>query len=170
MAVLDVAVVVPGAVVELDEPDPALGQAAGHQAVRGEAAVAGLLDAVEVEDVAAARWPKSVSSGTEACIRNASSYWAIRVWISGSSRSSASMAVEPVDLLDDLPLGALADARRVADVVDGVALRLELDALELAGQEARPTTAGPRPAAGPCLPAEVNTMKPGRSSVSAPRP
>ena len=35
--------------------------------------------------------PKSVSSGTEACIRNASSNWAIRVWISGSSRSSASM-------------------------------------------------------------------------------
>ena len=38
------------AVVELDHPDPALGQAAGHQAVRGEAAVAGRLDAVHVQD------------------------------------------------------------------------------------------------------------------------
>ena len=79
---------------------------------------------------------KSVSSGTDACIRKAISYWLIRVWISGSSRLLGEHAVEPVDLLDHLPLRALADALGVADVVDGVALRLELDALELAGQEA----------------------------------
>ena len=47
---LEVAVVVPVAVIELDEPDAALGQAAGQQAVRGEGAVAPL-GAVEVEDV-----------------------------------------------------------------------------------------------------------------------
>ena len=79
-------------------------------------------------------------------------------------------AVQPLDLLDDLPLRALADAVGIADVVDRVALRLELDALEPARQKAAATTAAPRPAAARSCPAEVSTMKPGRSSVSAPRP
>ena len=46
---LDVAMMVPGAVVELDEAHPALGHAPGEQAVAGEAAIALLLDAVARE-------------------------------------------------------------------------------------------------------------------------
>ena len=44
-------------------------------------------------------------------------------------------AVEPLDFLDDLPLRALADAFGIADVMHGVALGLELDALEFARQK-----------------------------------
>ena len=69
---------VPAAVEELDEPDAALGQPAGQQAVGGEACP-GLRDvgAVQLEDVLAARSTRSVSSGTTVCIRKAISYWAI---------------------------------------------------------------------------------------------
>ena len=84
MSLLDVAVVVPVAVVELDEPHAALGQPAGQQAVGRERAV-GPLGAVQVEHVLAARSQMSISSGTLVCMRNAISYWLIRVAISGSS-------------------------------------------------------------------------------------
>ena len=90
MSSFDVAVVVPVAVVELDEPHAALGQPAGQQAVRRERAVAAL-GAVQVERLLAARFDRSISSGTLVCIRNAISYWLMRVAISGSStRSSCS--------------------------------------------------------------------------------
>jgi hypothetical protein len=42
-------------------------------------------------------------------------------------------SVEAVDLLDDQPLGALADAVRAADVVHGIPAGLELHALKPPG-------------------------------------
>ena len=81
---LHVAVVVPVAVVELNEAHAALGQPAGQQAVGGERAVA-RLGAVQIERRLAVRRVTSISSGTLACMRNAISYWAMRVAISGSS-------------------------------------------------------------------------------------
>ena len=65
--VLDAAVVVPVAVVELDEAHAALGQAAGQQAVRGERAV-GALGAVQLQDVLAGSPERSIRPGTLACI------------------------------------------------------------------------------------------------------
>ena len=46
------------------------------------------------------------------------------------------LAVEATDLVDDLALGALADALGVADVVDGFTLGLELNTLVFAGEYA----------------------------------
>ena len=50
-------------------------------------------------------------------------------------------AVQPLDFFHDLPLRALADALRIAHVVNRVALGLKLDAFEAGGQKA----AGPLP-------------------------
>ena len=47
----ELGVVVPAAMVKLDEPHAALGESAGQEAVAGEAAVAGLLDAVRLQHV-----------------------------------------------------------------------------------------------------------------------
>ena len=67
-------------------------RSASRRASRQLAAkVPGLRDvgAVQVEDVLAARSDRSVSSGTEVCMRKAISYWAMRVAISGSPNSSS---------------------------------------------------------------------------------
>ena len=64
---LQQAVMIPVAVVELDEAHAAFGQAAGEQAVRGKRAVARLA-AVELERLRRLRRSMSISSGTLACI------------------------------------------------------------------------------------------------------
>ena len=75
----------------------------------------------------------------------------MRVWISGSNLLLREHAVEPLDFVDDLALGALANALGVADVVHGVAFGLEQDSLEFAGQEAgRPLAGGDRLEPGSC--------------------
>ena len=73
---------VPVAVIELNEPHAALGQPAGQQAVGRERAV-GAASRRTGRARAAARREMSISSGTLVCMRNASSYWAMRVAISG---------------------------------------------------------------------------------------
>ena len=60
---------VPAAVEELDEPHAALGQPPGQQAVGGEGPGLASLGAVQLEDRARARSDRSVSSGTDVCIR-----------------------------------------------------------------------------------------------------
>jgi len=78
-------------------------------------------------------------------------------------------AVHALDLLDDLTLGALANAFGIADVVNGIAFGLKLDALETARQDA----AAPLPRGDRLLtrlPAEVSTMKPGRFCGTDPEP
>ena len=68
---LDRDVLVPAAVEELHEADAALEQAAGQEAVRGVAA--GFVDvgAVGFDGVVRIRSLRSVSSGTDVCMRNA---------------------------------------------------------------------------------------------------
>ena len=92
---VDAVVEVPVAVVELNEPHAALGQPAGQQAVVGERAV-GAGHAVHVEHVLRLV-EMSTSSGTLVCMRNASSYWAMRVAISGFVLDGVAEAVELVD-------------------------------------------------------------------------
>ena len=79
------AVVVPAGMIELDEPDAALGQPPGQQAVGRERARLAGVGAVKLEDVFGLASSRFITSGTEVCIRYAISYWAIRAWIAGSS-------------------------------------------------------------------------------------
>ena len=147
-AVIQAAVKVPGAVVELDHAYAAFGEAAGHEAVGGEGAVADFLDAVgfdglrglalEVEQLGDARLHLEGHLVLGHAGRD------LRV-----DGLLGQLPVEAADLVDDLALGALAHAFGVADVVDGLALGLELDALVFAGQDAAgPLTRGDRLQAG----------------------
>ena len=83
-----VGVLVPAAMEELDEPHAALGQPARQQAVRGIRPGPSHVGAVHLQDRCVRLADRSVNSGTEVCMRNASSYWLIRVRISGSPNSS----------------------------------------------------------------------------------
>ena len=168
--VLDVAVVVPVAVVELDEPHAALGEPPREQAVGGERAVHALRRRT-CRGRAGGSCEKSISSGTLVCILNAISYWLMRVAISGSSTQSGWLRGEGCHRVDHVALLAAADARRVAQVEDGVALGAELHALEPAGQEsAVPLPRGDRlhlPA--PAVRGEHDEARAG-PSASLPRP
>ncbi len=75
-------------------------------------------------------------------MRNAISYWAMRVRISGSWVVLYCEAVEGVDGLDGFVLGGGADAGGILDVEDGIAEGVELDALKVAGQDAAGPLAG----------------------------
>ena len=166
---LDVAVMIPVAVIELDEAHAALGQPPRQQAVGGERAVAAL-GAVQVERRLASRSVRSISSGTLVCMRNAISYWLMRVAISGSSTMLVEQSIERFGRVDDVALLLVRHAGGAADVQHRIALGAELDALELARQKAAvPLPRGDRlHLAGP--PVEVSTTKPGRLSASLPRP
>ena len=117
----DRAVVIPRAVVELDEAHATLGEAAREQAVRGEGAVAGSLHAIHFEHLfRLLREIGELGDGSlhlerHLVLRDARLDFRIDP-LGGKD------AVEPLHFLDDLPLGALADARGIADVVHGVAL------------------------------------------------
>ena len=132
---LDVAVVVPCAVVELDEADPAFGETAGEETIAGEGTVAGFLDAVEVEDVLGfvAEVGEFRDTGLHAegefVLGDAGGGFRVEVVVGRDE-------IEPVDFVDDEPLSALADPVGIADVVDGVAAGLEEDALVFARKEA----------------------------------
>ena len=137
----EIGVMVPGAVVELDHADAALGEAAGEEAVGSEGAVAGFFDAVEVE--CGLGFVFEVGEFRDAALHfeghlvlgDAGGDFGV-VLLFGEE------AVEALDFFDDLALGALADALGIADVVDGVAFGLELDALEAAGEDAAAPLAG----------------------------
>ena len=136
------AVVVPGAVIELNHAHAALGEAAGEEAVRGKGAIARFLDAVKVEGGLAL-------AGEIGQLRNARLHFKRHLVLGDARRDFGVVlffrkeAVETLDLLDDLSLRALADTVRIADVVHRVALRLELDSLEPAREHAAaPLTRG----------------------------
>ena len=118
----------------------------------------------------------SASSGTDVCIRNAISYWAIRAWVSGSANDSyslwlsrliASSVRRRVDA--STPVG-------VRQEQDRIARRPQGDALVLAGQEPR----APEPVvdrlgflparttspSSPRTPAGSGSSRPGRSSAT----
>ena len=126
--------VVPAAVVELDEAGAALGEAAGEQAVRGERAVAR----------GAAVHFKSLLGF--ASVRHQFRHGGLHaegefvLLDAGGDFRIAGFAglelVEAVDRLDQFPLRLRRVAGRGAHVVDGIAGGLEFDALQVAGQEA----------------------------------
>ena len=140
-AVVETAVEIPGAVVELNHTHTTFGEASGHEAVRGERPVADLLDAVgfdrlrrlalEVEQLGHAR----LHLEGHLVLGHAGGDLRIDGLL-------GQLAVEAADLVDDLALCALADAFGVTDIVDGLALGLELDSLILAGQDAAGPLAG----------------------------
>ena len=129
---------IPGAVVKLNHAHAAFGEAAGHEAVGGEGAVTDFLNAVVFERLRGLAL--EVEQLGDARLHLESHL------VLGDARGDlgvdglfSELAVEAADFVDDLALRALADAFGVADVMDGIALGLKLDALELARQY----TAGP---------------------------
>ena len=130
-----VAVLVPGLVEDLHEPHAALDQPAGQQAVVGERRLA-RLGAVHVEDVLAARWPMSITSGALDCMRKAISNELIRVAISGSPTASSRSRFRAADGVERVALQLAVDAARVGEVQHRVAAGAELDALVDGRQEA----------------------------------
>ena len=69
---------------ELDEAHAALGQAPRQNAVGGVACPACATSGPYISNVDSGSFERSVSSGTEVCMRYAISYCAMRVAISGS--------------------------------------------------------------------------------------
>jgi hypothetical protein len=154
--------------IELDHAHAALGEAAGEEAVRSKGTVAGLFHAVAVKG-------RLIFFTEIGQLGDAALHLEGHLVLGDARRDLGIVlflreeSVEPLDLFDDLALGALADAVGVADVVDRVTLRLELNPLETTRQHA----AAPLPRRDGLLPVlarEVRTMKPGRSSVSDPSP
>ena len=99
--VLHARVMIPVAVIKLDEPHAALGQPPRQQAVRRKRSVA-RLRAVHVEHSSAAPCDMSTRSGTLVCIRNAISYCAMRVRISGSASALFRMRLSALTASIDL--------------------------------------------------------------------
>src|SRR5690606_34149923 len=141
-AIVEVAVVVPTAVIQLDETHAAFREPAGEQTVGREGTVSRLLDPVHIED----RLRLLAEIGE---LRDARLHLE-REFVLGDARLDLGIealllvkTVETGDLVNDLPLRALADAVGIADIVDGRTDALELHALETAGQEAgRPLARG----------------------------
>jgi hypothetical protein len=78
-------------------------------------------------------------------MRKAISYWLIRVCDLGIEAFLSEHAVETINLLDHLPLGALANAFGIAHVMNRFTAGLEKDALKFAGKKtARPLPRGDR--------------------------
>ena len=144
---LDVAVMIPRAMIKLNHPHTALGEPPGHEAVRREAAVARLLDAIGVEHVlrliaeVGQLRHRGLHAERQFVLRNTRGDLGISALLRQQS-------VHAVHLLDDLPLRALADALGIANVMHRVALGLKQDPLILAGQQA----AGPLPRRDRLLP------------------
>ncbi len=133
-ASFDIAVVVPCAVVQLDEADSPFGESASEQAVGGEAAVAtttpiefeGLLGLIgEIHQLGHAH----LHSESEFILIDSRSNLGVK-------SQSLVVSVEIADGIDDLPLVIELYSGGRLDVVDGIACALKLDALVLAGEEA----------------------------------
>ena len=122
--------------------------------------------------VRAGSFDRSVSSGTDVCIRKAISYWAMRVAISGSPNCVQLQLVQPRQVVENAPPRRGLEARRVGEVEHRVAARAELHALIAASAGSRCPTAGRRAAdrSGCPLPCEIITTNAGRSWFSLPRP
>ena len=162
--------VVPAAVEDLDEPHVALRHAAGENATGRERAGRADIRPVRVEHVLGLV-ARSTRAGTEVCMRNAISYFAMRVVDSGSpSRSNC------VSLSSLRP----SSMRRRAGGVDAVGIRQEQhrvplgrgrDSLVLLGRKPLPQRREKRAWAF-SLPvhAGVITTKAGRFSLRLPKP
>ena len=85
------AVAVPAPVVKLDVTHAPLDKSAGQQAIVGERRRTRLAPYSSHIDLGS--WRMSITSGTAICMRNASSYWLIRVKVSGSPNSASSYSL-----------------------------------------------------------------------------
>ena len=122
--------------IELNEPHPALGQTPRQQAVRGVSARLSRIRAVQLEGRSGS-FERSVSSGTEVCMRNAISYCAMRVVISGSFVALEFDLVQLPEIVDEVFAQRLVDSPRgFGDIQHRVAHRAQLDALISARQKA----------------------------------
>ena len=131
-----VVVLVPAAMVKLDEAHVALEQAARQQAVRGIGAGLARVGAVQVENVLCGSFERSIRSGTEVCMRNAISYCEMRVSISGSPNCIEVHAIELAGGVEHVAARARVDARRIVQVEHRIAARAEAHALVIGGQKA----------------------------------
>ena len=128
--------VIPRAVVELDEAHAAFREPAREQAVRCEGAVARFLHAIRFEHrlglLGKVRQVRHRGLHLEGhlVLRDA------RLDL-GIDALGAEHSIQPLHLIHHLPLRALAHARGIADVMHRVAFGLKLDALEFAREEPR---------------------------------
>ena len=165
------AVLVPAAVEQLHEPHAALTILLASRQFRAKPPLTPLSSTPYIARISFVSFDKSVSPGTDVCIRNAISYWAIRVSISGSPRLPDGQFVQLAHAVQHGAARGGIDTRRIGQVQHGIALAAEPNALMFAGQEA----AAPQPrkdrlvglVSAPC---EIMTTKHGRSSLSLPRP
>src|SRR5437870_3241257 len=126
---------VPGAVIKLDETHATFGEAAGEQTIGSETAIARLFQAIHLEDMARLALEigqlgeRGLHPKRQLILANACLNFRIDPLVGQHT-------VEPIDFLDDLALGALTDPFGIADVMNGVAFRLEKNSLKFAGQKA----------------------------------
>ncbi len=112
-------------------------------------------------------WRMSIASGTAICMRKASSYWLIRVRVSGSPNSASSYSLSCLQRVERAAAVCAVHALGIADVEDRVADRPALHPLVNAGQKAVLQSALPPVGSVPPL---IRTTKPGRSWFSEPSP
>ena len=70
-----IVVLVPAAMIELNEPHAALGKSPREQAVRRDSSRASVTSGPYISNVLAGSFDRSINSGTEVCMRYAISYW-----------------------------------------------------------------------------------------------
>ena len=108
------AVEIPAPIEELHEPHSLLGQPPGEQAVVGKTGPPGV--APYASSVSADSREMSITSGTAVCIRNANSYWAMRVSVSGWPSSRACIAFRSPSASSVSPAHLAGHARRIRGV------------------------------------------------------
>ena len=122
--------------INLDQARASLGEPPRQKAVGGEGSVARMLDTVHVENVL--RLLAEHHSIRARMVAIAKRHFKCTVfderWISDQCNPRPS-TTHPLNFLDDLALGALADTFRVAHIMNRVAGGLKLDAFKFGGQE-----------------------------------
>ena len=137
---LDVAMVVPAAVIQLDKANPTLGKAARDKAVGGEGSVS-RLGAVEVKNMLGLLgyvdkiWNRSLHLEGHFILGDPSSN--LRVIL-----PLAQQVVQPVNGVQEVSLVVSRYSCRIVDVVDRIPLGVEFDTLEPRGKKSTVPLAG----------------------------
>ena len=133
-SVAHAAMMVPIAMIELDEANASLRQPPGQQAIGGEGAVAPPSSPYMLR-MCRGSLARSHQDGNAVCMRKAISYWAMRVAISGSSSTLFCSRLSPCTAEMMSPRSAR-DAGRIAQVQHRIADAAQLHTLKPAGQKA----------------------------------
>ena len=140
---------VPAAMEELLEQDAALGEAPGEDAVRGESP--GLRESGPYSSkVDSGSSERSMSSGTEVCMRYAISYLRDAIMDLRVQGLLELGRVDPGDAIEHAPARVRIDPARVVQVEHRIACAAELDAWWRDGRKPRSTAARTRPAGCRC--------------------